>query len=216
MCKSCRTIWILAVVAILFMAVWVSSQSQEADTVQKTDSETTTNADVKTDSVATTNTTTGAVEVKEPVWMTDFEKATKLATKQKRPILVNFSGSDWCTWCQRLDKEVLAKKAFKDYAGKNLVLFVADFPARKKQPESVKQQNQMLAEKYGVRGFPTVLLLNSKGRALAQTGYRAGGADKYVVHLEELVSKAAAKSNDQKNPVKPLEEKESTPEEGKE
>ncbi len=126
---------------------------------------------------------------KETEWYTDFEKAQEQAEKEKLPILVNFSGSDWCIWCQRLESEVFATEEFKSYAGDNLVLFLADFPRQKEQAQPIKEQNQKLAQKYEVRGFPTILLLDSDGELLARTGYKRGGAEPYIEHLKELVEK---------------------------
>ena len=120
-------------------------------------------------------------------WLTDFEKALKQAEEKDRPILVDFSGSDWCGWCIKLDKEVFSRDAFKEYAKDNLVLFLADFPSRKEIPREVKEQNEKLAKKYGIRGFPTVLLLDAEGDVIARTGYRRGGADKYVEHIKGLI-----------------------------
>lgn len=122
-----------------------------------------------------------------PGWITDFEAAKKQAAEQKRPILADFSGSDWCGWCIRLDKEVFSQKAFQDYAATNLVLFLADFPARKPQPETLAAQNKKLAAQYGIEGYPTVLLLDASGKELARTGYQRGGAEAYVEHVKGLV-----------------------------
>ncbi len=122
-------------------------------------------------------------------WFTDFDAAQKVAAKGGRPILIDFSGSDWCGWCIRLDKEIFSKPEFKKYADENLVLFLADFPNRKKQSDKVKKQNQKLSEKYRVKGFPTVILIDSKGKLIARTGYRAGGAEEYVKHLKKLLKK---------------------------
>lgn len=123
-------------------------------------------------------------------WLTDFEQAKKEAKAKNLPILADFSGSDWCGWCIKLDKEVFQKKAFKDYAKDNLVLLLVDFPQKKKIDAKIKKQNTRLAQKYGVRGFPTVLLLNAEGKKLAQTGYRQGGPEAYVKHLKELIKNA--------------------------
>ena len=120
-------------------------------------------------------------------WMTDFEAARKQAAEEEKPILIDFSGSDWCGWCIKLDKEVFSKKAFKSYAEENLVLFLADFPRQKELPEETVEQNRKLAEQYGVRGFPTILLVDAEGEVLARTGYRRGGPDKYVEHLKKLI-----------------------------
>lgn len=122
-------------------------------------------------------------------WETDFEAAKAAAAQTKRPILADFSGSDWCGWCIKLDKEVFSKPAFKDYAATNLVLFLADFPRAKTQSAEVKAQNDKLAKQYGIEGFPTVLLLDATGKVLARTGYQAGGADKYVEHVQGLLKK---------------------------
>ena len=127
-----------------------------------------------------------------PEWLTDFEKAKQQSAEKKVPILADFTGSDWCQWCQKLDKEVLSQKAFQDFAKANVVLFMADFPQVKKIPAETKKQNQDLAKKYNVRGFPTILLLDASGNVMDQTGYQAGGAEKYVEHLKQLLSKKPA------------------------
>lgn len=123
----------------------------------------------------------------DSAWLTDFDKAQKMAADKKLPILADFSGSDWCGWCIKLDKEVFSQKAFQDYAKTNVVLLLVDFPNAKKQSTEEKKKNQALADKYGVRGFPTVLLLKADGSVIAQTGYREGGAEKYVDHLKEVL-----------------------------
>lgn len=123
-------------------------------------------------------------------WSTDFEAAKKLAAEKNLPILADFSGSDWCGWCIKLDREVFSKKEFQDYAKSNLVTFLADFPARKKLDEKVAKQNAELAKKYGIRGYPTVLLLDKDGKVLARTGYQAGGPEAYVKHVKSLVKGA--------------------------
>ena len=120
-------------------------------------------------------------------WLTDFEAAKKLAAQKNLPILADFSGSDWCGWCIKLDKEVFSKDEFKAYAEDNVVLFLADFPSRKPQPAEVKKQNKALRDLYGIRGYPTVLLLNAEGEVLERTGYQAGGAEKYIEHIKDLL-----------------------------
>lgn len=123
----------------------------------------------------------------EVKWLTDFEKAKQQAEEQNRPILADFSGSDWCGWCIRLKKEVFSKNEFKEFAEEELVLLLVDFPRNKEQSAEVKQQNQKLAQKYGVKGFPTILLLNPEGEKIERTGYKRGGAEKYVEHLKKLL-----------------------------
>ena len=122
-------------------------------------------------------------------WLTDFDAAKKMAAEKQLPILADFSGSDWCGWCIKLDKEVFEKQAFKTYAASNLVLFVADFPRHKAIPEALQKQNEALSKQYNIEGFPSVLLLDATGRVLAKTGYEPGGAEKYVASLQALLKK---------------------------
>ncbi len=124
-------------------------------------------------------------------WLTDFDKAKAQAKELNRPILVDFSGSDWCGWCIKLDKEVFSKQEFKDYAKENLVLLLLDFPRKKALPEAEKKANDGLSTKYKVRGFPTVLLLDAEGKELARTGYMPGGPQAYIKHLKDLLAKVA-------------------------
>lgn len=126
-----------------------------------------------------------AVEAK---WLTSFEEAKKVAAEKDLPILVDFSGSDWCGWCIKLDKEVFSKVEFKKYAKNNLVLFMVDFPRSKEQPVEIKKQNEALAQQYGVRGFPTVLLLDATGQQIGKTGYQRGGPEKYIEHIKGIIS----------------------------
>ena len=109
-------------------------------------------------------------------WLTDFNKAKKEAAEKKLPILVDFSGSDWCGWCTKLNKEVFSQKEFKVFAKDNVVLFKADFPRAKKLSAEVKAQNKQLQQAYSIKGFPTVLLLDAGGKVIARTGYQRGGA----------------------------------------
>ena len=120
-------------------------------------------------------------------WDSDYKAALTEAKKSGNPILVNFSGSDWCKWCIKLDQEVFSKKAFKKYADENLVLLLVDTPARKKLPADVAKQNDTLKSKFKIRGFPTVLLIDGDGNVINQTGYQYGGPEKYVEHLKGLI-----------------------------
>ncbi len=120
-------------------------------------------------------------------WETDYDRAVESAQSGGKYLLLDFSGSDWCGWCIRLDKEVFRKKEFRSYAEDNLELVLLDFPHRKKQSSKEKQQNVALAKKFGVEGFPTVLLLSPDEKLVGRTGYRRGGPVSYVEHLEKMV-----------------------------
>ncbi len=124
-------------------------------------------------------------------WMTDYAKAKEKAKAESKHILIDFSGSDWCGWCVKLDNEVFSQDAFKQYAKENLVLMLADFPRDKsKVSDEVKAQNDQLMKEFGVRGFPTVFILTAEGKVVAKTGYQDGGAEAYVEHLKKLIAEA--------------------------
>ena len=123
-------------------------------------------------------------------WIPDFDKALELAKAQKKDLLVDFTGSDWCGWCTRLDKEVFGLPEFTTVAEKSFVLVALDYPSKEENKAKVPNptRNEELRKKHDVRGFPTVLLMNVDGEVFASTGYQAGGVDAYLVHLEEVAS----------------------------
>lgn len=122
--------------------------------------------------------------------MHDFDAAKAKAVKEGKPIFINFTGTDWCGWCIKLEKEVFSKKAFQDYAKENLVLVEVDFPKKKEQTAELKAQNKKLDKEYGVEGYPTLYLLDATGKKLTEDiGYREGGPEAYVEHLKSLLKK---------------------------
>ncbi|MFQ5845116.1 MAG: thioredoxin family protein, partial [Planctomycetota bacterium] len=123
----------------------------------------------------------------QTTWLTDFDRARALAKKTGRPILADFSGSDWCGWCIRLKREVFDTPAFKKWAAQDVVLLEVDFPRTKAQPESVRLQNRELMRKYGVRAFPTVLFLDHAGKVLGRSGYRDGGPSAWIEHARKII-----------------------------
>lgn len=126
-------------------------------------------------------------EYKPGTWTEDWALALATAKTTNLPMLVNFTGSDWCSWCIRLNDEVFSRKEFQDYATKNLILVKLDFPRRAQQSEALKTQNQKLQGQFGVQGYPTIVLVNEEGKEIQRTGYQPGGAEKYVLHLQELL-----------------------------
>lgn len=122
-------------------------------------------------------------------WMTDFEAAKAKAKAENKPMLLDFTGSDWCGWCIKLDKEVFGEAAFKEYAAAELVLVELDFPRGKEQSAELKAQNEKLAKQYGIRGFPTILVLSPDGELIEKTGYQRGGAEAYVEHIKSIIAK---------------------------
>jgi len=122
-------------------------------------------------------------------WMTDLELAKAKAQAEGKDLFIDFTGSDWCTWCIRLDNEVFAFQPFYDYADKNFVLVKLDFPRGPGAiTEEQKTHNNAVKTHYGsvVQGFPTILLADAEGRAYARTGFEFGGPTNYVTHLTGL------------------------------
>tara|TARA_R110002126_G_scaffold12375_4_gene53757 strand:+ start:4983 stop:6149 length:1167 start_codon:yes stop_codon:yes gene_type:complete len=128
-------------------------------------------------------------------WVPDFDVAQALVQKggahEGRLLLVDFTGSDWCGWCIRLHDEVFAHESWQVAAAKDYVLVSLDFPRSAKLKAEVPnpQRNAELQAKYGVKGFPTILILTPDGEVLGRTGYRAGGPDAYWKHMVDLRKK---------------------------
>lgn len=127
-------------------------------------------------------------------WSSDYEAAKKQALESKKDLLMDFTGSDWCGWCIKLNDEVFKHDAFKSGVKDAFVLVEIDFPQDKsKLTEETRKQNKELGEKYAVQGYPTILLCDAAGRPYAATGYQKGGPEKYVAHLNELRKHKAAR-----------------------
>jgi thioredoxin-related protein len=123
----------------------------------------------------------------EAEWLTDMAKAQEKAKAEKKLILVNFTGSDWCPPCMRMKAEVLTQKEFVEYAQKNLVLVEADFPRRTAQSAALKRSNQALQKKYGIQAYPTFVLLDAAGKELwRHESYLAGGPKAFLQKLERV------------------------------
>lgn len=117
-------------------------------------------------------------------WETNLEVALQKAQKENKAVLVNFTGSDWCIWCQRLSNEVFSQKEFEEFANDNLILVKIDFPKNIEQSMETKMYNNQLAQRFGVEGFPTIFILNKSGQVTLQTGYQPGGPINYINHLK--------------------------------
>jgi len=128
----------------------------------------------------------------ESVWLTDFEAAKKQAAAEKKPILMFFTGSDWCGWCKKLHADVLDKDEFQQFAKDNLVLLELDFPQNIKQSDELKKQNNELNKKFDISGYPTMVLLASDGeKELDRT---VGYDGDLVKSLKKAVKKEAGMS----------------------
>jgi protein disulfide-isomerase len=120
-------------------------------------------------------------------WLNDYKKAQEEAKASHKFLFLNFTGSDWCGWCVRFDKDIFSQSQFKDYARDNLVLVELDFPRAKPQSPELRQQNRHLAQQYEVVGFPTIIVLNSDGQKVWEyDGYFSNGPQAFVEELQKL------------------------------
>ena len=111
------------------------------------------------------------------VWTMDYDAAVELAGEKKLPLILNFTGSDWCGWCKLMDKNVFAEEVWKTYAKDNVLLVTLDFPRDKSiVPEKYVKRNEKLQEQFGVRGFPTYVVLDNDGKT--KLGQLGAGRDK--------------------------------------
>jgi len=127
-----------------------------------------------------------AQEGVRPAWVTDLDAAKKTAAQEGKDLFINFTGSDWCGWCIRLDKEVFSHKEFVDEASKKFVFVMIDFPRDKPQSKELKAANRKLAEQYQVEGYPTIILTDAEGKTYGTTGYEEGGPKAYLENLTRI------------------------------
>jgi len=129
----------------------------------------------------------GAAELN---WTTDVPKAVEKAKAEKKLVMLDFTGSDWCGWCIKLNKEIFSQKEFVEYAQKNIVAVELDFPRSKQQSDELKKANKELQKKYSIRGYPTIVVLNGEGKEVGRLGYMKGGPKAFIEELEKLKKKA--------------------------
>lgn len=120
-------------------------------------------------------------------WYTDVNEAAAAAKAEKKPVLLDFTGSDWCVWCKRLKSEVFDTPEFQGYAAENLILVEVDFPESKPQSAEQKKANDSLAKAFKVDGYPTIVLLNSDGQPIGRGGYQEGGPTHYIEFLKNAL-----------------------------
>jgi len=137
----------------------------------------------------------GNAQENELTWHTNIDKAMEISKKEKKPLMLFFTGSDWCGWCIRLQKEVFYKKEFVKWAKDNVVLVELDFPRKKQLEPTLQQQNYSLQSAFQVQGYPTVWFVNSdtkEGKTnftqLGSTGYVAGGPEAWISGANQILA----------------------------
>lgn len=135
-----------------------------------------------------------AVQAQELNWQTDVNKAIAMSNKTKKPMLLFFTGSDWCGWCIRLQNEVFKKPEFAKWAKENVILVELDYPRRAPQSDQVKKQNAELQQAFGIQGYPTIWFANAtvkdgkpNFKGLGSTGYVAGGPAAWLAVANGIV-----------------------------
>ena len=119
-------------------------------------------------------------------WLTDLPKAQAQAKTEKKLVMLDFTGSDWCGWCIKLNNEVFSQPEFVEYAKKNVVCVEVDFPNKKKLSPEQKKANDALAAKYKIEGYPTIIVLDSEGKKVGELGYMKGGPKAFIAELNKL------------------------------
>lgn len=131
----------------------------------------------------------------ELTWHTDLNKAIDIANKEDKPMFLFFTGSDWCGWCIRLQKEVFKTPDFTKWAKEKVVLVELDYPRKSNQTDAVKTQNAQLQQFFKVQGYPTVWFAKAtkaNGKInfeqLGSSGYLAGGPTVWIDSANKIVA----------------------------
>lgn len=125
-------------------------------------------------------------------WTQDLASAKKYAQEKNLPIMVMFTGSDWCFWCKLMDKDVFAGDAFSKWAKDKLVLVTIDYPKDKtKVPAEYVDRNQQLGREFHVQGVPSYVFLKPDGKT--EIGRLGAGRDKttqsFIAEVNKLLKK---------------------------
>lgn len=123
-------------------------------------------------------------------WTMDLDAAKALAAETGLPLLLNFTGSDWCGWCRLMDRQVFSQEAWKTYAKEKFLLVWLDFPQNKALvPEAFAERNNRLLQEYEIGGFPTYILLDPDGQTrLGQAGAsRDVNPERFIAALEDVL-----------------------------
>ncbi len=131
----------------------------------------------------------GAEAQRQIEWMTNYEQAVQRANSESKPLLLFFTGSDWCGWCNKLEQEVLDTGEFFNAVGDKFVFVKLDFPREKSIDPMTKEQNRQLKSQFDIRSYPTIIVYDAKlNQKIGVTGYRPGGSRQYADHLLRMLA----------------------------
>ena len=137
-----------------------------------------------------------SVQAQELTWHNDMNKAIAASNKEKKPLMMFFTGSDWCGWCMRLQREVFLTPEFTKWAKDNVVLVELDYPRKKQLAPEIVSQNDQMQQMFAVQGYPTVWFVKPSNKdqkvnleKLGSTGYVAGGPEKWLEAANSILKK---------------------------
>jgi protein disulfide-isomerase len=149
-----------------------------------------------------------SIQAQDLYWEININKAIETSNKTGKPMLLFFTGSDWCGWCIRLQKEVLKTPEFAAWAAENVVLVELDYPRSAEQAEETRRQNNELQQTFGIQGYPTIWIANASKKdgktnfeQLGNTGYVAGGPAAWLAGANEILKKNPKKAVPAAKPV---------------
>lgn len=127
-------------------------------------------------------------------YLDNASEAFQLAQQRNRPVMLIFSGSDWCAACMRFERNIMNDSLFQSYADSDLILLRADFPQRTVQPDQIVSQNESLAERYNTDGkFPTLVLLRADGKIITYLVYHNQPPDLFIRELAVSLKQRSSK-----------------------
>ena len=136
-----------------------------------------------------------ANEAPAVVWTDDYAAALAQAKKDGKMLMLDFTGSDWCGYCIKLHNQVFSKPEFATWANAKFILVELDFPAKKKLDDKVKQQNAALNKKYAIKGYPTIIVLDSDEKELTRAvGYGGDKPEAWMKKIDDGIAAGKAKN----------------------
>lgn len=128
-----------------------------------------------------------SLEGRQINWLTNYDEAIQISRSTSKPIVLLFTGTDWCSWCMRLEEEALNTPDFAEVVGDKFIFVKLDFPLNRKQIPEIANQNKNLKKQFAISGYPTIIIIDSHQRPIGSVGYRPGGGKQYGLHLMRMV-----------------------------